>query len=362
MKPLFRLTIVLLLTTAPSAGAAIPATAPARTGEFTTSFQSRHPLSDGTLLATRMGWLTSKLKEQGGEIDYEVAKETFDVRVPADYDGSKPYGLLVWISAGPTGRASRAWNAVLDKRHLICVGANGAGNNRSVLVRLGLALDAVGNAKSAYKIDDERVYVAGGSGGGRCASILGVACPDVFRGGVYVIGSDYFREIPTGEPNRVWPRTFSPPAPRLLALSKQRSRHVLVTGERDMNRLQTKQNYEQGFKKDGFQYVAYLEVPGMGHQLPPADWFEKAVAFLDDRTAPAPPAATTAPAAAAEPPAQDPAAANEAADKLLRLARLHLANGRPADAEAKLRAILASYPQTPAAAEARKLLVPESLK
>jgi hypothetical protein len=254
----------------------------ARTGAFETSFKDRSPLSDTALLATRHGWIVSKLKSQGAEVDYDLAKESFAVRVPKDYDPAKKYALLVWISASQSGRANTAWADVLDKHHLIWIGANGAGNSRSVMVRLGLALDAVTNMKALYSIDPDRIYVSGGSGGGRCASMLGVSCPDAFHGGIYMIGCDYFREIPTGEPNKFWPRSYVQPSDRLLAFTKQRSRHVLLTGDSDMNRPQTKANYELGFRADGFQHVAYLEVPAMGHHLPPAEWFEKAIQFLDD--------------------------------------------------------------------------------
>ena len=254
---------------------------PAKTGEFQISFKDRNAFSDPAVIATRHGWVISKLKAEGAETDYDLAKETFQVRVPADYDPSKKYGVLVWISAGQTGRANAAWNAVLDKHHLIWIGADRAGNSRSVMVRLGLALDAASNIKARYSIDPDRVYVSGGSGGGRCASMLGVSCPDVFHGGIYMIGCDYFREIPTGEANKIWPRSYVQPSARLFALAKQRSRHVLLTGEQDMNRPQTKANFEKGFKADGFEHVSYLEVPAMGHRLPSAEWFEKAIDSLD---------------------------------------------------------------------------------
>jgi len=107
MNSLARLSICLFLVMSSSSKAATPTTAPARKGDFTTSFKTRNPLSDGALLSTRMGWLTSKLKEQGAEIEYDLGKESFEVRVPADYDGSKPFGLLVWISAGQSARPNR---------------------------------------------------------------------------------------------------------------------------------------------------------------------------------------------------------------------------------------------------------------
>lgn len=237
-------------------GQATTKPAAAQTGEYHAVFKERNPLSDAAVVATRHGWVVSRLKAEGAEVEYDLAKESFEVRVPADYDGAKKYGLFVWVSAGNSGKANSAWGGVLDKHHLIWAGANRAGNSRSVMVRLGLALDAVTNIKARYSIDPDRVYVSGGSGGGRCASMLGVSCPDAFHGGIYIIGCDYFREIPTGEPNKYWPRSYVQPSARLLGFAKQRSRHVLLTGEQDMNRLQTKANFELGFKRDGFEHVS----------------------------------------------------------------------------------------------------------
>ena len=233
-------------------------------------------------LPQRLGWKLDKLKAEGVEVEYEIEKESFEVYIPADYDGAKPFGLLVWVSASPSGTVYRPWMELLDKHHLIWIGANNAGNSRSAPIRLGLAIDAAHNMRLKYAIDDDRIYVAGGSGGGRCSSMLGVSCPDSFRGGFYMIGCDYFRNIPTGEPNRYWPRSYLRPSTRLMALAQRRSRHVLLTGETDPNRPQTKGNYDLGFRKDGFAHVLYLEVPAMGHELPPPDWFEKGLAFLDD--------------------------------------------------------------------------------
>jgi hypothetical protein len=272
---------LILVFVAAARGAVTTQPVDRRTGEFQIVFSERNALSDPAVIATRHGWGLSKLKTEGAETDYDLSKETFEVRVPKDYDPVKKFGLLVWISAGQSGKANGSWADVFDKHHLIWVGANKAGNSRAVMIRLGLALDAASNMKARYSIDPDRVYVSGGSGGGRCASMLGVSCPDVFHGGIYIIGCDYFRDIPTGEPHKFWPRSYVQPSARLLAFARQRSRHVLVTGEQDMNRAQTKANFESGFKKDGFEHVSYLEVPGMGHRLPNGEWFEKAVGLVE---------------------------------------------------------------------------------
>jgi hypothetical protein len=58
----------------------------------------------------------------------------------------------------------------------------------------------------------------------------------------------------------------------------------LLTGDHDSNRPQTQDYYEHGYKKK-LKHVLYLQVPGMGHEMPSAQWYEKAILFLDTATA-----------------------------------------------------------------------------
>lgn len=76
------------------------------------------------------------------------------------------------------------------------------------------------------------------------------------------------------------------PKPQLayLALARKRGRYVLLTGDHDANRAQTYDYYEYGYRKK-LRHVLYIQVPGMGHEMPPLEWYEKAIVFLD--TAPA---------------------------------------------------------------------------
>ena len=117
------------------------------------------------------------------KVDYTLAEESFEVYVPAAYTGDKPYGLLVFVNPHPSGRLPRQYQAAIDKHRLIFVSPNKVGNDRVFRNRMGLAIDAATNLKARYKVDPERVYVAGISGGGRISSMLGMCYPDVFRGG-----------------------------------------------------------------------------------------------------------------------------------------------------------------------------------
>jgi hypothetical protein len=356
MKTIAPLLAALLM--AVQTAAAAPATRP-QTGHFQITFTDRSPESAPERLARRAGWSLARLKKEGAQIEYDLPAESFEAYVPDPYDGSTPYGLLIWISPSPSAKPMGQYLELLDKHRLIYVGANKSGNDRLVLNRLGLAIDAASNMQARYAIDPDRVYVTGVSGGGRCASILGVIAPDIFRGGMYMIGSDFYRQLPADEPNQFYPLTYTPPAPKLLNLAKHRSRHVLLTGDNDGNRGQTRANYDLGFLKDGFEYVTYFQVPRMGHQPPPADWFEKGLEYLDQRPTeksekiilgPVTQPATVARAAPQDAPSDAPS------DRLLRVAKLYLSNHRPEDARAKLSQIIKDYPQTPAAAEAGKLL------
>ncbi|HEV3027823.1 MAG TPA: hypothetical protein VG457_09640, partial [Planctomycetota bacterium] len=120
----------------------------------------------------------------------------------------------------------------------------------------------------------------GFSGGGRIASILAVAYADLFPGGIPFCGANFYLNIPSGEGNKVWPAMYTPAADT-LRIAKSTARYVLVTGEKDMNLKNTRSVYDLGFKKEGFKHAMVLEVPGMGHTPPPAEWFDKGLDFLD---------------------------------------------------------------------------------
>ena len=256
------------------------AEAPPKTGNVTLTFTEKSPLSDPAKLARRGGWPLDVIKKQI-DVDYDLSNESFAAYIPADYDATKPFSLMVWINAGAKGDIPAAWKTASDQHHLIWIGANNGGNPRAMLIRMGLALDAVSNMKSRYKIDEDRIYIAGTSGGGKVATILGVGWPDAFRGGFYMVGCCHYRDVPTGEPGHQWPRGFNAPEPRLLTEARQRNRHVFFTGEQDINRKPTLDMFA-AYKNDKFQHLTLLDEKGVGHELPKAEVFEKGLSALEE--------------------------------------------------------------------------------
>jgi predicted esterase len=174
---------------------------------------------------------------------------------------------------------------VLERHKLIWISPNNAGNSRHFLVRMGLALDAVQNAKAKYAVDTKRIYVSGFSGGGRVSSMLGLTYPDVFTGAMPMMGCNFYRQLPAGD-NKLFPASAGKPIDTLFAQAK-RLPFVLVTSERDPNRPQTKANHD-AFLKDRFTHVTYIEVPGIGHNMPDAQWLEQGLADLDAAVAAGP--------------------------------------------------------------------------
>ena len=368
----------------------VPAGQPSKTGSFQTRIPQRSKSSAILGITARMGWggkaeVEAAAKKDGGEVDYDLSEETFDVFVPENYTGKEPYGLIVWINPGRGGAPRPEWLDVLRKHKLIWIGATNTGNDRTKWVRLGLAIDAADHLQKAYNIDPLRVYASGASGGGRVASLLSIGFPEVFTGGGYpIIGTNYFRivEVGPGKDGRpeFYRRYFDRPPKKLLDVAMKQRRFVLLTGDEDENRQQT-QLYAEAMKKDGFRYVTYIQVPGMKHTAPDAEWFEKGIVALDsarDAVAAAQPAPrpnptasptpapnrTPAPAASAAAsrappspaPTADAASPDDEPQRLMRLARLYVDNRMYKKAREKLNEIVKNHPTSLPAADAKKLL------
>jgi predicted esterase len=140
-----------------------------------------------------------------------------------------------------------------------------------------LALDATCNMCRQYKVDRRRIYVAGFSGGARIASMLGVAYADVFTGTLCICGVNFYKDLIVDK-GRYYPATFAPD-PSVLLLGKQNSRFVLVTGEHDENRENTRSALS-AFKREGFRQVVCFEVPGMSHAMAPGKTLGAALDYL----------------------------------------------------------------------------------
>ena len=270
-----RLGILLTVLGSTSLGADDP---PFKTGQNEFVFDRPAPRSTAAELKRRF-------RATNDAPAFDLAKESFRVDVPKSYEAAKEaakaWGLFVWIDPSPQPNVPADWGPILAEKRLLLVAANNSGNDRALFDRCRLAVDAVHNMTHRFRVDPTRVYVAGMSGGGRVASMLGVAYADVFTGAVPMVGANFYKPVPTGDTNKAWIPVYQPDG-RILVSAKTKNHYVLLTGETDFNRENTLRVYREGFKAEDFRHVLYLEVPGMGHSRAPADWLAKGIAFLDE--------------------------------------------------------------------------------
>jgi pimeloyl-ACP methyl ester carboxylesterase len=266
--------IVLLLSSAAAAPATSPASGP---GEFDLSFEQRSPLSSIDVQHARYG------VERAKPNIYQLAEEKFVVRVPAEYDGSAGWGLLIWSSPGRRGGGvPDDWQSLLAKKKLIWASAYDAGNDRGVGARVGLALDAVHNLRQQYKLDERRTYVAGVSGGAKVAEMAAMAFPEVFDGAICCAGANWYKDTPVpGQPGKAWQQSFRKPPPPQFVAARDHVGFILITGTEDGNYAPMKAMYDGGFLVDKFKHVSFYDVPGLGHRTPSVEWIEKAIDELD---------------------------------------------------------------------------------
>lgn len=238
-----------------------------RTGEFDAVLSERSPESESSHWAERFQF--------PGDLeswDYDLGTESFSLYVPSDYDpGGEPYGVVVWISARDDGTIPASFRSVLDERRLIWIGPNNAGNARHLFPRMGLVLDAAENVRHFYNVDPDRIFVSGLSGGGKVASYQAIAYPDVFAGGYPLIGMLTYLNVPfESNPGQLVQR-FARPSEELLERARGQPL-VIMTGSDDFNREECRLTAE-AYERDGFTDLHFLDIEGMGHEMPTAENF-----------------------------------------------------------------------------------------
>lgn len=237
------------------------------------------PLSSNTEMARRVlspltaAELPARLAKAGktlAEQPIDPAKERFVLYVPPRAPAGG-YGLLVFVPPWQQAALPPGWAEVMDKYGLIYVSAAHSGNEESVLGRrIPLAVLAAANVEARYRIDLERVYVGGLSGGSRIALRLALAYPDLFRGALLNAGSD-----PIGGSDMPLP-------PRdLFLLFQARSRLVYFTGGQDAEHLAMDGGSLASLRPWCAFGAEAQVIPGGHHEIAHADALERALNALE---------------------------------------------------------------------------------
>src|SRR4029077_9006607 len=141
-------------------------------------FSEYSPLASSAELMRRLlsplaAWQVKESVAHGGEAlreqEVNLAEEHFALYVPA-HAPSQGYGLLVFVAPWQGAALPRGWDSVLERYDIVFVSAANSGNDANVLGRREpLAVLAATNVMRRLKIDPQRVYIGGFSGGSRVA-------------------------------------------------------------------------------------------------------------------------------------------------------------------------------------------------
>lgn len=273
MRPLRKIAALLCLVLLPDNSARALPTFPTNRGESIIRLPSLPEEASPDEVRARLHCLETPQ-------NLDVSKDAFQIVLPASYQPDGSWGLFVWISASDNTRLPAEWLAVLEKHKLVTVSALKAGNQRNILDRIQLGVTAAIVIPQQLPLDPSRVWVSGFSGGARVASMLGVAYGDLFRGTIPFMGVNFYTDLPTQPGGKKSPPQFIPNR-EVLEIAKREGSFVLVTSDSDFNREETQIVFQKGFQAERFQNVSILQASGIGHQLPAADWLEKALVSVD---------------------------------------------------------------------------------
>lgn len=190
---------------------------------------------------------------------------SWEIYVPDSYLPEKPTGLMVYISPSMSGEIPQRWKSVMDKYNMIWVAANHSGNRVTAARRAVFALIAPTLAAKYYKLDGERIYLSGLSGGGKMAGMVAADYPRLFKGAIFNCGINSLDQHPSKQ----------------LELFKQ-NHYVFVTGTRDHALEQTKKVHRQ-YLRSGVENSKLMVIRNMTHRNPDSSDFAAAIQYLDAR-------------------------------------------------------------------------------
>ena len=194
-------------------------------------------------------------------------KLTWQLSVPKNYDPSKPAGAIVFVGWAEWGGGKKAWNAVLEDRNVIWIGLIAGGDKKPINERMLRAILAEAVLAREYKIDPERYYLFGYSGGAHIAAMLATSKPETFKGALY-----YAAALSWGKKQ--------PPKIELM----RQNRYVFMAGALDDDRRKIMSASEK-YRKAGIENTKMVTVANTDRKFPGVSYFDDAVEYLDLRPA-----------------------------------------------------------------------------
>ncbi|MGE3409562.1 MAG: hypothetical protein AB7I37_22280 [Pirellulales bacterium] len=197
--------------------------------------------------------------------EYDSTAQRYELFVPPDYKAKAKsrYAVMLFISPGaePTGWSS--FEAAARKQKIIFASPFAAGNDCPTQQRVRIVLDVLDDIRRKYRVDPERTYIGGLSGGGRIACAIAFALPEYFGGAMPVCAAGDLR-------NESW----------LQQRVIDRLSVALVTGDNDFN-LGEVARFRGPMLADVGVRAKVWTVPKMGHTNPDGKTTAEVLQWLD---------------------------------------------------------------------------------
>ncbi len=198
-------------------------------------------------------------------VDYP-AKQTYDFYVPKTCDVQQMNGLILFVSPSPRAMAVERWQVVCDELGLILAAPHGSGNQINKPARTKIVLDVLDDVRRKYRIDPDRTYISGFSGGGRQACGIAFSLPEYF-GGLIPIGSAGELRL-----QETW----------LRKRVADRISVAFVIGADDFNYCEVTSYRAPLLAASGVRTTT-LVIDGMDHDIPGSDKLLEAVKWLEEK-------------------------------------------------------------------------------
>jgi len=186
------------------------------------------------------------------------------VYVPKTYMPTKPAGVIVYVTfSNSWGGSRRAYNEVLDDSNLIWAGVIGAGDKKPMDTRIMRVMLTPTFLAQNYKLDPERMFVGGTSGGAQVAAILATSKPELFKGALFIGDALAWKDkLPAGIDH------------------VRKNRYVFMVGSNNTN-LNNVRSAAAAYRKAGVEHTKLIVMPNVARKAPTANFIQKAIEYLD---------------------------------------------------------------------------------
>jgi len=203
------------------------------------------------------GFKTSKLPA-----DYDSSKQRYQLHVPSGYKANKAWPMVVFISAGDGPAGWNEWKKTCAKHGVFFCSPYQAGNSCPAAQRARIILDMLDDVRRRYRIDPDKTYLSGISGGGRMACAVAFNLPEWFGGVAPMCGTNPI----------VGPAYLRHRAEERLSVA-------FITGEKDFNRKENEVYMYPWYQDLGIRTRLWV-VPNMGHTIAPSSVLEEVYVWM----------------------------------------------------------------------------------